>query len=82
MAATMRRMKHILFATALACFVAALVTAPVQAGNKDRQVKCEDTKEKIQRLQTKMRHGYTARQGIRMDDQMRRLKKKRSEYCR
>ena len=43
---------------------------------------CEQVKQRIERLCSKMRQGYSARQGIRMDEQMRRLKKSRRKYCR
>jgi predicted DNA-binding protein (UPF0278 family) len=62
--------------------VMSLVAAPGYAQRDSKETQCEAAKQKIQRLRSKMRQGYTARQGIRMDDEMRRLKKLRSEHCR
>lgn len=67
---------------ALLSYVVMLAASPGYSLEDRDQEKCDATKQKIQRLQSKMRQGYTARQGIRMDDEMRRLKKRRSKYCR
>jgi hypothetical protein len=46
------------------------------------QRKCLQTKDKIRKIESRMRQGYSARQGIRMDEKLRRLKKQRSKHCR
>ena len=52
------------------------------AQNGNSKEKCEKTKQKIAKLHSKMRQAYTASQGVRMDEELRRLKKLRSKYCR
>jgi hypothetical protein len=47
----------------------------------DQQLRCQQTKEKIRKIQSRMRQGYNARQGIRMDEELRRLRKLRSKHC-
>jgi hypothetical protein len=52
------------------------------ASDDSRRQKCEQTRQKIEKIRSKMRQGYSAAQGIRMDENLRRLKKQRSKYCR
>jgi hypothetical protein len=58
-----------------------LLTPSSYAVEDDRRQKCEQTKQKIKTIHSKMRQGYSVRQGIRMDENLRRLKKQRSKYC-
>ena len=44
--------------------------------------KCEQVKDQIRAIEAKMRSGYTAAQGIRYDERLRRLKDKRYKVCR
>jgi hypothetical protein len=46
------------------------------------KVDCEKTKDKILRIQAKMRQGYGASQGAKMEAKLRDLRKLRSRYCR
>jgi uncharacterized membrane protein (DUF106 family) len=55
---------------------AQLVASPV-----DRE-ECEKVKQQIRALEAKMRNGYSAAQGIRYDERMRKLKDKRYKVCR
>ena len=54
---------------------------PAHAGNKDR-VACEQVKKKIRVIESKMRGGYSASQGIRYEARLRELKEKRYKLCR
>ena len=65
--------------------LALIVLQPTEiavAQNGQSKDKCERTKQKIAKIHSKMRQGYTASQGVRMDEELRRLKKLRSKYCR
>jgi len=74
----MRQMKTIILALAVQ-----LMLVPVGHTHDDiAQRKCLQTKDKIRKIESRMRQGYSARQGIRMDEQLRRLKKQRSKHCR
>jgi hypothetical protein len=46
------------------------------------KAECEKTKQKISKIESKMRQGYRASEGVKMDDELRRLRKLRSKYCR
>jgi hypothetical protein len=52
------------------------------AGNKDEQQACETVKKQIRAIEAKMRNGYSAAQGIRYDERLRELKKRRNKLCR
>jgi hypothetical protein len=54
---------------------------PSTAGADDRE-KCNVTKEKIRKIQSKMRSGYTRAQGEKMEAQLRKLRKQRKQRCR
>lgn len=45
------------------------------------KAECERTKQKISRIQSKMRQGYTRRQGERLEAELRRLRAIRSKKC-
>ena len=64
--------------------VALLLTfaTPVPAHNYCAKAKCEETKQRIKKIESKMRQGYTASQGAKMEDDLRRLRKIRSKRCR
>lgn len=69
-----------LLLTFLLCLVysAAAVPSPVD----ERKAKCDETKDKIRRIESKMRHGYTASQGVKMENELRRLRERRRHVCR
>jgi hypothetical protein len=48
----------------------------------EREVKCAETRDKIRRIESKMRQGYTARQGVKMEDELRSLRELRKRVCR
>lgn len=51
------------------------------AASTDDDQKCKATKEKIRKVQSKMRSGYTRAQGEKMEEQLRELRKKRKKFC-
>jgi len=73
----MKQMRVVVVALA-----ANLLLAPASYAVDDGQrQKCEQTKQKIRKIESRMRMGYSAKQGIRMDEKLRQLKKQRSKYC-
>ena len=54
---------------------------PAHAGNKYKAA-CEQVKKKIRVIESKMRGGYSASQGIRYEAKLRELKEKRYKLCR
>jgi hypothetical protein len=67
----------------LLAFLTLLISSSVTASqSSDTKERCEKTKQKIAKIHSKMRQGYTASQGVRMDEELRRLRKMRSKYCR
>jgi hypothetical protein len=75
----------------LIMLVAALLVASAsvasQQGNKGCyprsacKADCEKTKRDIREIQAKMRYGYDAAQGAKMEVKLRELRKLRSKYC-
>ena len=61
-----------------------LVLSPVTGfgHNYCAKAKCEETKHKIEKIQAKMRHGYTRAQGEKMEAELRSLRAIRSKRCR
>ena len=74
-------MKRLLRSTAAAVLSIALVsTAP---GHDDcPKAECEKVKQKIRKLESKMRQGYSRAEGERMSGQLRELRAVRSKRCR
>ncbi len=46
------------------------------------KAKCEETRQKIKKVQAKMRQGYTRAQGEKMEAELRSLRAIRSQRCR
>ena len=59
-----------------------LVTMQAEADTRDDEAACEKVKQQIRLIQAKMRNGYSAAQGIRYEERLRELKKKRYGLCR
>lgn len=59
-----------------------LVTMQAEADARDDEAACEKVKQQIRLIQAKMRNGYSAAQGIRYEERLRELKKKRYRLCR
>lgn len=66
-------------------FIVALATAlyvqSATASTRDHKV-CAKVKRDIARVESRMRAGYTAKQGRRLEERLRRLRKKRYRVCR
>jgi hypothetical protein len=45
------------------------------------KAECEETKQRIRKIQSKMRLGYTRKQGERLEAELRRLRAIRSKRC-
>ena len=58
------------------------LTIPSYANDSGDREACEKVKQQIRELEARMRNGYSAAQGIRYDERMRRLKDKRYKVCR
>jgi hypothetical protein len=52
------------------------------AAAMDRAFECEKIKQKIEKIRSRMRAGYTRAQGERMEEELRRLRALRSKACR
>jgi|GEM_PF-1766300 hypothetical protein len=65
---------------AIACAV--IFSASVNAHDRQQEIQCEKTKQKIEKLQSRMRQGYTRAQGEKMRGQLRELRAIRSKQCR
>ena len=52
------------------------------AHNECTKAKCEETKQKIEKIQAKMRQGYTRAKGEKMEAELRSLRAIRSKRCR
>ncbi len=59
-----------------------LATMHSEAHTQDDASACEKVKQQIRSIQTKMRNGYSAAQGIRYEERLRELKEKRYKLCR
>jgi hypothetical protein len=61
----------------------ALMPARDSVAHRDRtKTECEKTRQKIAKIESKMRQGYRAAQGVKMEDELRRLRKLRAKQCR
>jgi hypothetical protein len=52
---------------------------PLQAHESESE--CEKIKLKIAKIESRMRQPYTAAAGVRMEDRLRELRRKRKEHC-
>ena len=59
-----------------------LIQSSVVAGDQNDAVACDKVKKQIRVIESKMRNGYSAAQGIRYDEKLRELRKKRYKICR
>ncbi|MFQ5547897.1 MAG: hypothetical protein ACE5FV_06385 [Woeseia sp.] len=64
-------------------FLLILLSASVGRAHDDcAQVRCEQTRQKIAKIESQMRQGYTRAQGEKMAAELRRLRAIRSMVCR
>ncbi len=61
---------------------AVLLMSTVNAHNYCPKAECEKTKQKIRKVESKMRQGYTRAQGEKWRSQLRELRAVRSKQCR
>ena len=59
-----------------------LSPAASHAHNVCAKARCEETRQKIEKIQAKMRQGYTRAQGEKMEAELRSLRAIRSQRCR
>ncbi len=63
--------------------IAFILLAPdVTAHESSAKAECEKTKQKIRQIQSKMRSGYTRKQGEKMEADLRKLRAIRAKKCR
>ena len=67
-------------ATVAAIALAFVVFTPASA-DRDSAA-CEKVKQQIREIEARMRNGYSAAQGIRLEERLRKLKDKRYRLCR
>jgi hypothetical protein len=66
-----------------ALFISLLHAATVGSTAADEdKAECAETKAKIRKIESRMRQGYTAKQGVKMEDELRRLREHRKRICR
>jgi hypothetical protein len=69
--------------TGLCIAIVALLSASDSVAHRDQtKIECEKTRQKIAKIESKMRQGYRAAQGVKMEDELRRLRKLRAKQCR
>ena len=59
-----------------------LLVPGVSAHEYCAKAECEETKQKIRKIQSTMRQGYTRQQGEKMETDLRKLRAIRSKKCR
>lgn len=57
------------------------LSPPVFAADRGED-ECAEVKEKIRKVQAKMRRGYSAEQGVKLNARLLELRKRRSKVCR
>ncbi len=64
-------------------FIAFILLAPDASAHEScAKAECEETKQKIRQIQSKMRSGYTRKQGEKMEADLRKLRAIRAKKCR
>ena len=66
----------------LALTLLALAVAAPAADRRDRERECAVVKEKIRDVQKRLRRGYRAAEGVRLNGKLLELRKKRAKVCR
>jgi len=63
--------------------VTAVLAAPLSAGDaRDRALRCEEIRQRIETLYSRMRSGYTRAEGEKMEAELRKLRALRAKACR
>ncbi len=68
--------------TILLCVMLACIFSDTGYAARDNAKVCEQIDRKIEKIHSRMRQGYTAKQGVRLEERLRELKRKRYELCR
>ena len=68
--------------TAWMLMLIVLILVRVHAGDTGDKDACEQVKKRIRVIESRMREGYSAAQGIRYEARLRELKEKRYKLCR
>lgn len=66
----------------LLLLAAAVLAFPARAHDKAAAAECAEIKAKIRAIESRMRAGYTAAQGRKLEERLRKLKAKRFKVCR
>ncbi|MDX1516856.1 MAG: hypothetical protein R3288_08455 [Woeseiaceae bacterium] len=66
----------------LILIVTMFVTADAAPTKAERKARCAVVKAKIRHIESRMRAGYSASQGIRLEERLRKLKYERYRVCR
>jgi hypothetical protein len=61
--------------------LALILTTTARAGDRDRELRCEEIRQRIEYLYSKMRSGYTRAQGEKMEAELRKLRALRRKAC-
>jgi hypothetical protein len=69
------------FAPAVLLIIALMDITAMASTNVDKAA-CKKVKQQIRAIEARMRDGYSAAQGIRLDERLRKLKEKRYKLCR
>ena len=59
-----------------------LLAQPVMGHDADRELRCEEIKQEIRIVQSKMRAGYTRAEGEKLRARLRKLRALRAKACR
>jgi hypothetical protein len=59
-----------------------LLQVDAEAHDRHRKEACAKVKARIRLVESRMRAGYSARQGYRLEDRLRELRKERARLCR
>jgi len=74
--------RNVILSAVMAAVAALLLASSTTAGERRDKEACADVKAKIRAIQDRMRSGYTASQGVRYEEKLRRLREKRRRVCR
>ena len=66
----------------IAASILLILSLPPDSLSADETLRCEEIKQKIRLIQSKMRAGYTRAEGEKMEAELRRLRALRRKACR
>ncbi len=68
--------------TIAACLMLATLVSADGMAARDKDAVCREIDRQIEQLHARMRQGYTAKQGVRLEKRLRDLRERRYELCR